>query len=83
MRIQSELGRIQSGVGRIQSDLERIQLGLTVLKNFNGGVVGALDICVKKSNGDFEKGQWGIEKIRRGYCVGSMQPLGAWRKGQW
>ena len=89
-RIQSGLGRIQLGLGRIQSDWGRIQLGLRVKNS-----IGAVDIfsgmgvlrnpmrVLKRVNG-------GIEKIRRGYCVGSMQALRALKtvnggvgEGQW
>ena len=71
-RIQSDLGRIQLGLGRIQSDwlvgLEgKISIG--ALDIFNGGVKNPMRV-LKRVNG-------GIEKIRRGYCVGSMGALGA------
>ena len=62
MRIQSDLGRIQSGVGRIQSDLERIQLGLTVLKNFNGGVVGRWTFVLKNPMGILKRVNGALKK---------------------
>ena len=51
------------------------QISIGALDIFNGGVKNPM-VVLKRVNG-------GIEKIRRGYCVGSMGGMGAWRKGQW
>ena len=51
------------------------KISIGALDIFNGGVKNPMGV-LKRVNG-------GIEKIRRGYCVGSMGALGAWRKGQW
>ena len=47
------------------------KISIGALDIFNGGVENSMRV-LKRVNGR-------IEKIRRGYCIGSM---GAWRKGQ-
>ena len=51
------------------------KISIGALDIFNGGVKNPMGV-LKRVNG-------GTEKIRRGYCVGSIGALGAWRKGQW
>ena len=51
------------------------KISIGALDIFNGGVENPMRV-LKRVNGR-------IEKIRRGYCVGSMGALRAWRKGHW
>ena len=49
------------------------QISIGALDIFNGGVKNPM-VVLKRVNG-------GIEKIRRGYCVGSMGGIGGMEKG--
>ena len=68
----SRICGVPSRIGGVSSGFEgKISIG--ALDIFNGGVKNPM-VVLKRGNG-------GIEKIRRGYCVGSMGGTGGMEKG--
>ena len=77
--VSSRIWGVSSWVRGVSSRMGAYPVG------FEGKIsIGALDIFnggVKNPMGVLKRVNGGIENIRRGYCVGSMGALGAWRKG--
>ena len=70
--VSSWVWGVPSRIGGLLSGFEgKISIG--ALDIFNGGVKNPM-VVLKRGNG-------GIEKIRRGYCVGSMGGTGGMEKG--